>query len=139
MALENTFIYDPAAPDAGAQFTKILQDELILMVVMGKDAKATAVVTEADDQASLTMFGVKRKVIWLPDHKAEKAKCLQILQSLTSFDPTQFDTIVAFSVKPVSDKAADILFPDEVEDEISTLLRIKRAFARAGQDFRTNI
>jgi hypothetical protein len=139
MALENTFIYDPAAPDAGAQFTKILQDELILMVVFGKDATATAVATEADDQASQTMFGVKRKVIWLPDHNVEKTRCLQILQSLSSFDPTQFDTVVAFSVKPVSDKAADIIFPDEVEDDISTLLRLKRAFARAGQDFRTSI
>lgn len=139
MALENTFIYDSAAPDAGAKFTQILQDEMILMVVLGKDASATAVVTEADDQASQTMFGVKRKVIWLPDHTVEKARCLQILQSLSSFDPTQFETIVAFSVKPVSDKAADIIYPDEVEDEISILLRLKRAFARAGQDFRTNL
>lgn len=138
MALENTFVYDPAAPDAGAQFTKILADKLILLVVFGKDERATAVVTEADDQAAQTMFGVKRKVVWIPDHTVEKARCTQILQSLSTFAPEEYNQIVAFSVKPVSDKAADIIMPDEVEDEISILLRIKRAFARAGQDFRVD-
>jgi hypothetical protein len=137
--LENTFVYDPNDTQARTKFDQILQDETILFVVLGKDPIAVKALIEGDDQAFQSPFGVKRTVVWLPDHLVEKTRCMAILQTLSSFDPITYEKVTAFSVKPVSDKAADVLFPEEMPDEITTLLRIKRAYARAGQDLRIDI
>lgn len=139
MPLENTLIYDPANAQASAQFDQILRDETILLIVLGKDAIATQTVHEGDNQANQSPFGVKRRVLWLPDHLVEKNRCMAILQTLSTFDPTMYEKVTAFSVKPVSDKAADVMLPEEMPDEITMLLRIKRAFARAGQDLRIDL
>lgn len=139
MPLENTFVYDPADALAPAKFDQILLDETILLVVIGKDPVALKTVQEGDNQANQSPFGVKRQVLWLPDHLVEKNRCMAILQTLSTFDPVHYENITAFSVKPVSDKAADLIMPEEMPDEITMLLRIKRAFARAGQDLRIDL
>ncbi len=138
MALTNTFVYDPTKPGASATFNKILQDKIILLIVMGKSDLAVKAVNEGDLQAQQSPFGVERHVIWLPDNVVEKTRCQTMLKALSSYDPTTYDQIVAFSVKPISDIAADIILPAELPDDITTKLRIKRAFARAGVDFRSD-
>lgn len=139
MPLENTFVYNPEDAQAPQRFEQILQEESILMLVFGKEPFAQHLAAEADGQANQSPFGVKRYVIWLPSHNIEQKKCLDLLSSLSSFDPAQYTKIAGFSVKPVSNKAADVLFPEEMPDEITMLLRVKRAYARAGQDFRVDL
>jgi hypothetical protein len=138
MALSNTFVYNTATPGASAQFNTILNDKIILLIVIGKSDLCTKIVNEGDLQAAQSPFGVDRHVVWLPDNLVEKALCLKMLKSLSTFDETTYDQVVAFSVKPISDIAADAIYPNELADDITIKLRLKRAFARAGVDFRTD-
>ena len=137
MNLPNTFIYPATAHDAAEQLTKIIEGKFILLFVIGQGDLHDQIVEEGDDQSQQMFFGARKKVIWLPDHKIERERCLVMLQKLLNFDPLHFDKVIAFSVKPVSDIAADVIFPEEVPDDITMSLRLKRAFAKAGIDPQT--
>jgi hypothetical protein len=134
MALVNTFIYPSFCGSASKYFAELIAEPLVIVVVVGQDAAAQKAVVEADRQAAVTYFSVKRQVIWLPDHNTERVRCLQMLNLLPGFDPTKYDSLLAFSIKPISDVAADIIFEKDITDDITLKLRLKRAFAKAGID-----
>ena len=134
MALLNTFIYPSFCATASDYFNELIDEPLVLVVVIGQDAMAQKAVVEADRQAFIMYFSVKRLVIWLPDHQTERARCLQMLNLLPGFDPANYDSLLAFSIKPISDIAADVIYASEIPDDITLKLRMKRAFAKAGID-----
>lgn len=134
MALLNTFIYPVHLESAGEHFEAYINEEVILMIVLGNDPLAQKAVAEANLQANDSYHGVPRRVLWLPDHQTERAKCLDMLRALEDFNPVDYDQLLAFSVKPLMNQAAYAIFPTDVPSDITLTMRIKIAFFKAGED-----
>lgn len=134
MALPNTFIYDPASPTASADFQNLIDKNEILLLVVGNDALAKKAVEEGDIEAGNAPFGVVRRVVSLPDHLTERPKCLSLLATMPSFNPNNYEKVLAFSITYTTNRAAHIILRSEITNNANLILRIQKAFWDAGDE-----
>ncbi|MGK7391839.1 MAG: hypothetical protein ACNS60_15920 [Candidatus Cyclobacteriaceae bacterium M2_1C_046] len=113
--------------------TEIFNDQLhqkaeITMIILGgKDFLPD--VKKADRLAGEAYFNIKRHVIWIRDRNILKGILNSHLSKFSGYQTSKYDHVNIFTMTPIDDRVADIIYAEDTIDYI----RLNLAFLKAGK------
>lgn len=129
MELNNTIIMPTDNDDLAQQLFKsvVYDEDVLVLVVLGEDEKATGVVKKADKLAQMVTQGRKRKVIWIrkPDVLKDEIQAVKVGEG-KDFTAEDVLKALAFSIS-LGDEVMDII----KQDDYTSFIRIDTCFSRA--------
>ena len=129
MELNNTIIL----PGDNLELSKkllnslIQKEDVVTVIIFGKDAKAEAAIQKADVRASAIVSGIERKVAWMQD-TGMLAYLKTLIKASADFNPNNIDLIQHIGVAvSMTDILMDIIEINPVPD----FIRMELAFVIA--------
>lgn len=129
--LENTLLIttnDPAAKDAFRQL--IYDNNFIVFVGIGNDARTDALIKRADSLAFDQPQRVVRKVIWLHSHDLLAQECMELLKTAPEFTAPNHLQVNAFTISPRWHEVKTIIKKTDPVNEVTLRLAFLAASRR---------
>jgi hypothetical protein len=127
MATDHTIIIPKPGETPETTFNHYVNETMIVMIVLGNDAKAQDIQTKANKIAETTYYNKERKVIWIKDRELLKNILNGFLQN-SSFNNISLDQIAALGINYKNNLREVISLTENI-----TTIRVNQAFIKAGK------